>query len=133
MSINPIKTSKAPSPVAPYSQAMRAGDFLFISGQGPIDPQTGKAITGDIKAQVARTMDNILAILTEAGGSISEIAKVNMYLHDINDFQDASSVYGTYFDGPPPARTCIQAGELPGQIGVEIEAVAYLPRVDTNK
>ena len=131
MSILPIKTNKAPSPIAPYSQALRAGDFLFISGQGPIDPQTGLAVLGDIKKQVTRTMDNILAILTEAGGSFSAIVKVNIYLRDINDFRNMSSVYGTYFEGPPPARTCIQAGELPGQIGVEIEAIAYLPREGT--
>lgn len=128
MTIEPIKSDNAPAPVAPYSQAIRAGDFLFLSGQGPIDPQTGLKISGGIEEQVARTMDNVVAILKAAGGSVSDLVKVTMFLRDIGDFQAASKVYGNYFEGPPPARTCIQAGELPLQIGVEIEAIAYLPQ-----
>lgn len=127
MTIKSILTDNAPKPIAPYSQAIRAGDFIFVSGQGPINTNTGNVISGGIRKQVQQTIENIASILKAAGGSLKDVVKTNMYLHDIEDFFTASDAYGEYFSEPLPARTCIQAGNLPGNIGVEIEVIAYIP------
>jgi len=120
----PVTTDKAPKPVGPYSQAIIEGDLIFLAGQGPGNPETGKLELGDVRQETRRTLDNLKAVLEAAGSSLDKVIKCNVYLRDINDFAAMNEVYATYFSAPPPARTTIQAGALPGGIAVEIECVA---------
>jgi 2-iminobutanoate/2-iminopropanoate deaminase len=119
-----IKTEKAPKPIGPYSQAVTEGDFIFLAGQGCINPVTGKMELGDVRSETKRTFENIRAILEAAGSSLDDVMKCNVYLRDINDFAAMNEVYATFFAAPFPARTTIQAGALPGGIAVEIECIA---------
>ena len=119
-----IVTDKGPKPVGPYSQAIVEGDFVFVSGQGPINPATNQLELGDARAETKRVFENIKAILAAAGSSLDQVMKCNVYLRDINDFAAMNEVYKTYFAAPFPARTTIQAGALPGGIAVEIECIA---------
>jgi 2-iminobutanoate/2-iminopropanoate deaminase len=121
---NAIVTEKAPKPVGPYSQAIVEGDLIFVAGQGPINPGTGSLELGDARSETKRVFENLKAILQAAGSSLEHVLKCNVYLRDINDFAAMNEVYATYFSKPFPARTTIQAGALPGGIGVEIECVA---------
>jgi 2-iminobutanoate/2-iminopropanoate deaminase len=119
-----ILTENAPKPLGPYSQAIVVGDFIFVAGQGPINPETGKREMGDVRSETKRTFENLRAILQAAGSSLDQVVKCNVYLRDINDFAAMNEVYQTYFSAPYPARTTIQAGALPGGIAVEIECIA---------
>ena len=119
-----IVTEQGPKPVGPYSQAIVEGDFIFVSGQGPINPGTGSLESGDVRSETKRVFENMRAILQAAGSSLDHVVKCNVYLRDINDFAAMNEVYATYFTAPFPARTTIQAGALPGGIGVEIECIA---------
>jgi len=121
-------TDKAPKPVGPYSQAIIEGDFIFVAGQGPINPLTGQLELGDARAETKRVFENLKAILQAAGSSLDHVMKCNVYLRDINDFAAMNEVYATYFSKPFPARTTIQAGALPGGIAVEIECIARKAR-----
>ena len=121
---NAIVTDKGAQPVGPYSQAIVEGDFIFVSGQGPINPQTGKLELGDARSETKRVFENLRAILQAAGSSLEHVMKCNVYLRDIDDFAAMNEVYKTYFSAPFPARTTIQAGALPGGIAVEIECIA---------
>jgi 2-iminobutanoate/2-iminopropanoate deaminase len=121
-----IATERAPKPVGPYSQAVIEGDFVFVAGQGPINPATGNLELGDARSETARVFENLKAILSAAGSSLEQIVKCNVYLRDINDFAAMNEVYASYFSKPFPARTTIQAGALPGGIAVEIECIARL-------
>ena len=123
-----VQTDKAPKPVGPYSQAIVEGDFIFVAGQGPINPGTGSLELGDARSETKRVFENIQAILVAAGSSLEQVVKCNVYLRDINDFAAMNEVYKTYFTPPFPARTTIQAGALPGGIGVEIECIARKPK-----
>jgi len=125
---NAIMTEKAPKPMGPYSQAILEGDFIFVAGQGPIDPATGKRELGDVRSETKRTFENMRAILQAAGSSLDHVVKCNVYLRDINDFAAMNEVYQSYFSAPFPARTTIQAGALPGGIAVEIECIARKAR-----
>ena len=120
----PIVTDKGPKPVGPYSQAIIEGDFIFVAGQGPINPLTGQLELGDARAETKRVFENLKAILQAAGSSLEHVLKCNVYLRDIKDFAAMNEVYATYFSKPFPARTTIQAGALPGGIAVEIECIA---------
>jgi len=119
-----VQTEKAPKPVGPYSQAIIEGDFIFIAGQGPIDPATNTLQLSDARAETKRVFENMKAILQAAGSSLEQVVKCNVYLRDINDFAAMNEIYQTYFTPPFPARTTIQAGALPGGIAVEIECIA---------
>jgi 2-iminobutanoate/2-iminopropanoate deaminase len=119
-----IVTDKGPKPVGPYSQAIVDGDFVFVSGQGPINPGTGSLELGDARSETKRVFENMKAILQAAGSSLEQVVKCNVYLRDIKDFAAMNEVYQTYFSKPFPARTTIQAGALPGGIAVEIECIA---------
>lgn len=119
-----VVTDKAPKPIGPYSQAVVEGDFIFASGQGCINPLTGKLEVGDVRSETTRTFENLRAVLEGAGSSLDHVVKCNVYLRDINDFAAMNEVYQTFFSAPYPARTTIQAGALPGGIAVEIECIA---------
>ena len=125
---NVVVTEKAPKPVGPYSQAVLEGDFIFVAGQGPINPETGLLELGDARSETKRVFENIRAILRAAGSSLDHVLKCNVYLRDINDFAAMNEVYATFFTAPFPARTTIQAGALPGGIAVEIEVIAKRER-----
>jgi 2-iminobutanoate/2-iminopropanoate deaminase len=121
-----VSTDSAPSAIGAYSQAVRAGDFLFISGQLGIDPSTGDLVEGGIEAQVRRALLNIKAILEEAGVSSGSVVKTTVFLDSIDDFKDANRVYGEFFQKDPPARAAFEVARLPLDALVEIEATAYL-------
>jgi 2-iminobutanoate/2-iminopropanoate deaminase len=120
----PVQTDNAPKPIGPYSQAIVEGDFIFLAGQGPTNPATGKVEYGDVTSETKRTFENMKAILEAAGSSLDKVVKCNVYLRDIKDFAAMNEVYKTYFKAPYPARTTIQAAALPGGIAVEIECIA---------
>ena len=119
-----IVTDQGPKPVGPYSQAIVEGGFIFVAGQGPINPVTGSLELGDARSETKRVFENIQAILEAAGSSLEHVVKCNVYLRDIADFAAMNEVYATFFSAPFPARTTIQAGALPGGIAVEIECIA---------
>ena len=120
----PVLTDKAPKPIGPYSQAIIENGFVFVSGQGAINPSTGQIERGDARSETHRVFENLETILEAAGSSLAKVVKCNVYLRDINDFQAMNEVYATYFQPPFPARTTIQAGALPAGIAVEIECIA---------
>ena len=122
-----ISTSDAPSAIGPYSQAIRVGDLLFVSGQIPLDPSTGKLIEQtDIKAQTHRVLQNLSAILRAAGGSIDNVVRTTVFLRNMSDFADMNSVYAEYFRTAPPARSTIEAARLPRDVSVEIDCIAVI-------
>jgi 2-iminobutanoate/2-iminopropanoate deaminase len=125
---NAILTDKAPKPVGPYSQGIIEGDFIFLAGQGCINPATGTLELGDVRSETKQTFANLRAVLEAAGSSLDDVVKCNVYLRDINDFAAMNEVYETFFTRPFPARTTIQAGALPGGIAVEIECIAKKAR-----
>jgi 2-iminobutanoate/2-iminopropanoate deaminase len=121
-----IQTDQAPQAIGPYSQAVRAGDFVFCSGQIPLVPQSGEIVSGDIAAQTRQVMKNLEAILKAAGCDFSAVVKTTIFLTDLKDFSVVNEVYGEYFKGDPPARATIQVAALPRASRVEIEAVALV-------
>ena len=122
-----VSTKNAPSAIGPYSQAIRAGDLLFVSGQIPIDPSTGKLIEDvTIQAQTRRVMENLIAIVSASGGSVENIVRTTVFLRDINDFADMNAIYGEYFKTEPPARSTIQAARLPRDVAIEIDCIAVI-------
>jgi len=120
----PVFVSGHAAPSAPYSPAIVENGFVFVSGQGPLDPRTGEYLKGDIKSETRQVFENIKSILEAAGTSMENVVKVNVYLRDINDFGSMNEVYKTVFTSPFPARTTIQAGALPRGFAVEIECIA---------
>ena len=118
-----VRTSQAPQPVGPYSQAVVHHGLVFVAGQGPTDPATGKRVD-DIAGQTHQVLKNLRAILEAAGSSLDLVLRSGCYLRDMNDFQQFNAVYAEYFPHNPPARTTIQAGRLPGDISVEIDVIA---------
>jgi 2-iminobutanoate/2-iminopropanoate deaminase len=121
-----ISTPDAPGAIGPYSQAISAGDFLFLSGQIPLDPATGELVRGSITDQTHRVLQNLGAVLRAAGTSFDRVVKSTVYLADMSEFAAMNEVYGTYFPPPAPARATVQAARLPRDVRVEIDLVAYL-------
>jgi 2-iminobutanoate/2-iminopropanoate deaminase len=121
-----INTPKAPAPIGPYSQAVKAGNLLFISGQIPIDPATGSVIATDVIAETHQVMHNLRAILAEAGLTFEHVAKTTILLSDMSMFADVNTVYGKYFTGNFPARETYAVKGLPKNVNVEISMVAAL-------
>ncbi len=119
-----ITTKAGASPVGAYSQGLRAGDFVFVSGQGPLDPQTGKVVGATIEEQTTRVLENIKAILEAGGASMADVVKVSAHLTDLSLFERYNRVYASYFPDPKPTRTTV-GSQLPG-ILVEIDAIAYV-------
>lgn len=118
-----ISTGAAPKAIGPYSQAISANGFVFCSGQIPLKP-TGELETGDIKAQTTQVMENLKAVLAEAGTSFENVVKTTIFLADMNDFALVNEVYGSYFKTDPPARVTVQVARLPKNAKVEIDAIA---------
>ena len=121
-----IKTKSAPAAIGPYSQAIRAGGFVFASGQIPIDPQTGVFVEGGIAEQTEQVIRNLSAVLEAAGTSLDGVVKTTVFLADMNDFAAMNEVYGRYFSEDPPARATVQAARLPRDARVEIEVIALI-------
>ena len=119
-----IRTTGAPQPIGPYSQAIEAGNFLFISGQGAIDPQTSKMVTGDIEAQTQRTLENVKSIVEAAGFAMKDVVKVSVFLRKMADFQKMNAVYKEYFAENPPARTTVEAVLPVADMLIEIDVIA---------
>lgn len=117
-------TPNAPTPIGPYSQAVAAGGLLFVSGQIPLDPESGKLVEGDIVAQTHQVVKNLLAILKEAKMGPENVVKTTVFLRDMDDFPKMNEAYGTYFGKEPPARSTIQAAALPRGVSVEIDVIA---------
>ena len=122
----PVTTPHAPGAIGPYSQAIRAGDFVFLSGQIPLDPATGQLVAGGIAEQAHQVLKNLGAVLEAAGASYATVVKTTVYLADMGEFGTVNEIYGTYFSSPAPARATVQAARLPRDVRVEIDAIAYL-------
>jgi 2-iminobutanoate/2-iminopropanoate deaminase len=119
-----ITTDAAPDSLGPYSQAIRDGDTIYTSGQGPLDPDTGAVIDGDIAAQTAQTLANLEAVLQAGGSSLDDVVKTTVYVAEMADYDAVNEAYAEYLTEPYPARTAVEVGEFPVDIGVEIEVVA---------
>jgi 2-iminobutanoate/2-iminopropanoate deaminase len=119
-----IATDKAPKAIGPYSQAVRANGFIFLSGQIPLDPATGQLIEGDVVAQTERVFENIGAVLKAAGSGLEHVVKTTVFLKDMADFTRMNEVYARYFSSLPPARSTVEAARLPRDVKVEIEVIA---------
>ena len=126
MPIRTFASDKAPAPVGPYSQVIRAGDFVFTAGQIPLDPASGALVTGDIKAATRQTILNLLAVLEAAGAKPAHVVSVTIYVADINDFDRVNEVYAEFFGDIAPTRALIQAAALPKDACLEMQAVAYV-------
>lgn len=119
-----IRTDNAPAPIGPYNQAIQYGDMIFISGQIPIDPKSGNLVQSDIKAETTQVMENLKAILTEAGLNFDDVIKTSIFLMDMGQFGAVNEVYGSYFTGYAPARETVQVAGLPKGVNVEISMIA---------
>lgn len=121
-----VATDKAPGAVGPYSQAVRAGDFVFTAGQIPLDPITGHMVEGGIEAQARQALTNVSAVLEAAGTSLSNVVKTTVFLADMSEFQAMNGVYAEFFPDAPPARSAVQAAALPLGARIEIETIAII-------
>ncbi len=121
-----VSSPAAPKAIGPYSQAIRAGSLLFLSGQVPIDPATGNIVEGDIEAQTHRVFQNLGEVLKAGGASFDQVVRATVYLKDMNDFAVVNEVYGAYFSSPAPARATVQVARLPKDARVEIDLIASL-------
>ncbi|MGL5348096.1 MAG: RidA family protein [Peptostreptococcaceae bacterium] len=121
-----IHTDNAPKAIGPYSQAVKAGNMLFVSGQVPFVPETMEIVEGDVKAQTAQSLKNVQAILTEAGLDFSHVVKSTVFIKDMNEFAAINEVYAEYFGENKPARACVEVARLPKDVKVEIEVIAVI-------
>ncbi len=119
-----VQTDKAPAAIGPYSQAVKAGGFVFLSGQVALNPASGQVVEGDVRAQTERVLQNLQAVLAAAGSSLAEVVKTTVFLADMNDFAAMNEVYGRFFPSDPPARATVQAARLPKDVQVEIDLIA---------
>ena len=119
-----ISTNRGPKAIGPYSQAIKANGFLFVSGQIPFDPETNQLIDGDIRAQTERVLQNLKGIVEAAGSSLDRVVKTTVYLKDMSEFAAMNEVYARFFPGDPPARATVEAARLPRDARVEIELIA---------
>jgi len=120
-----VKTDKAPAAIGPYSQAVRAGEFLFISGQIPLDPKTGQLVVGTLEEQAERVLENLKAIVVESGFAMGDVVKTTIFAVNMEHFAAVNGVYTRYFAENPPARSFVAVKELPRGVALEIEAVAW--------
>ena len=120
-----VNSESAPAPVGPYSHAAAAGGWIFLSGQIPIDPASGEIVAEPVEAAAEHCLENLKAVLEEAGAGLGDVVKVTIFLADMGDFPRVNEVYAKYFPSEPPARACVQAAALPKGVPIEIELVAY--------
>ena len=120
-----IRTDNAPVPKGPYSQGIKAGNFVFVSGQGPFDPKTGKPASSDVESQTRQTLQNVKAILEKAGCSMSDVVRMTVFLKNAADFPKMNEVYKSFFDDKSPTRTTVEANFVSPGILVTIDAIAY--------
>lgn len=125
MSKTVINTCDAPAAIGPYVQAIKAGNFLFTSGQIPLDPKTNTLVQGDVKVQARKSCQNLLAVLKEAGMSASDVVKTTCFIKNIEDFAAFNEVYAEFFGAAAPARSCVEVARLPKDVLCEVELVAY--------
>jgi 2-iminobutanoate/2-iminopropanoate deaminase len=121
-----IKTNAAPGAVGPYSQGVRTGDMLFVSGQVALDPATGTLVDGGVEEQTRRVMNNLSAILVAGGSDLQHVVKATVYLTDLGTFEEMNRVYASFFPGEKPARVCVEVSRLPRNSLVEIDAIATI-------
>ncbi|MEW6697360.1 MAG: RidA family protein [Bacillota bacterium] len=121
-----ICTEKAPAAIGPYSQAVKAGNLMFISGQIPIDPATGNVVEGDVQAQTRQCIKNLIAICEAAGAGLQDVVKTSVFIKDMNQFAKINEIYAEYFSTEPPARACVEVSCLPKNVLIEIEAVVVV-------
>ena len=119
-----ISTAEAPQAIGPYSQAIEAGGFVFVSGQIPLIPATGELVEGSVEVQTARVLENLKAILEAAGSSLEAVVKTTVYIVNMEDFAKVNGIYGQYFEENPPARVCVEVSKLPKGALVEIDVIA---------
>ena len=119
-----VNSPNAPAPIGPYSQSVKANGFLFVSGQIPLDPDTGQLISGSIAEETSQVMKNLGAVLSEAGTSWENVVKCSIFIRDMNDFASINEVYSEYFPKNPPARETVEVSQLPKGVGVEISLIA---------
>ena len=124
----PIKTDAAPDPVGPYNQAIKAGNFIYCSGQIAINPNSNKIdFLGDIKGETTQVLNNLKAVLTASGASLEDVIKTTIFLTDLNNFQIVNEIYSEFFQSEPsPARACVEVSSLPKGVLIEIDCVAYI-------
>lgn len=122
-----IQTDRAPAAIGPYSQAVQAGDTVYLSGQIPLDPRTGEVVSGDFETLTRQVFDNLGAVCEAAGGSLDDLVKLNIFLTDLNDFQNVNRIMAEYLDEPYPARAAVQVAALPKGVPVEMDGVLVLP------
>ena len=127
MTVRPLSTPSAPAVAGPYSPAVRAGDWIVLAGQVPLDPATGTLVPGDASAQAQQVLDNIVAVLTDCGALLTDVAKTTVFVTDLGDFAGVNEVYAAAFGDHRPARSTVQVAALPVGAKVEIEAWVYLP------
>jgi 2-iminobutanoate/2-iminopropanoate deaminase len=125
MGIKTVSTDDAPKAIGPYSQAVEAGGFVFVSGQIPIDPKTGNVVQSDIKIQARQVMENASAILAAAGCGMKNVVKATLYLRNMADFGLVNEVYGGYFPSDPPARATVEVSRLPKDVAIEMDFLAW--------
>ena len=121
-----IHTDNAPAAIGPYSQAIKAGNMLFVSGQVPFVPETMEIVEGDVQAQTRQSLTNVQAILKEAGADFSDVVKTTVFIKDMNEFAQINEVYGEFFGENKPARACVEVARLPKDVKVEIEVIAIV-------
>jgi len=121
-----IQTEKAPKAIGPYSQAIQAGNFLFLSGQIPLDPKTGELVKGDIRQQTKQVLENIKGVMESQKLGMENVVKATIFLKDIGNFNQVNEVYATYFPSSPPARSTVEVAKLPRDADIEIEAIALI-------
>ena len=119
-----VNTDRAPAAIGPYSQALKVGEMVFVSGQIPIDPATDDILQGDIKAQTRQVLTNLNAVLTAAGSSLEKTVKTTVYITNMDEFTQVNEVYSEFFKDQPPARACVEVSRLPKGVAVEIDAIA---------
>lgn len=121
-----VLSEKAPSPIGPYSQAIKVGNMVYCSGQIPLDPSSGKLVEGSVEAQTEQVMKNLAAVLEAAGTTLDSVIKTTIFLKSMDDFPKVNEVYGGFFKGVPPARSTIEVSRLPKDVAVEVEAIALI-------
>ena len=121
-----IQTTNAPAAIGPYSQAIQAGNLIFVSGQIPLDAKSGELITGSIEDQTKKVLDNMKAILEAGGAAMDQVVRTTIFLKDMGNFARVNEIYGTYFNAPFPARATVEVARLPKDVAVEIDCIAQV-------